>query len=356
MMRKLLIRFMVMVFAAVLLASCGSEAFDPPGEAAPEAAAEAEVFVADEVADEGFYGGMAVVEESAPVDFDMDDAAAEAPIYEPGEIDPSLLDASPAGIDLSQRMIIRSASLSVNTMDFDETVTRIEDIISNRGGFIESSSRHTVAYRGRQDINPYTGIVVLWRGEFTLRVPAGLFDVTNQELTALGQVRYFSTSSVDATREFNDIGSRLQIREAEEERVQRMLDDARRLADIITLEARLTDLRLVIDSYRRRMQEIDQLATFSTIRLSVFEVVSFDEDYEPEDEEEDESVGFLAGIGGAFMASARFTGQALEFIAVFIATIILPVGLIAVVGFAVYVILKKSGMGKWIAQIWDNPQ
>ncbi|MCL2378697.1 MAG: DUF4349 domain-containing protein [Defluviitaleaceae bacterium] len=246
---------------------------------------------------------------------------------------------TPLGVDLMQRMIIRAASMTLNTLYYDDTASGIEQVVHNRGGFIENS-------RQWMEFCPYAGM--LWRAEYVIRVPVGLFDTTNNDLMALAQVQYFSTTSQDATHEFNDLGSRLQIREAEEVRVQRMLDEATELVDIINLEARLTNLRLVIDAYRRRREEIDQLASFSTINLSVHEVVVLPE---IEEDNEDEyypvyaEYTFGGRIGGAFRASVNFTGQALELIGIFLAAIILPVGLLGAVLGAAYFAVKKFGTG-----------
>jgi len=264
-----------------------------------------------------------------------DDATGDTPppANEPAPQTPTAL-----GVDLMQRMIIRSSDIAINTLYYQSTISGIESAVANRGGFIENS-RQWMAHCQAAG-------TMLWRAQYVIRVPVGLFDTANSELLALGQVRYFSTTSHDATHEFNDLGSRLQIREAEETRVARMLEEATELSDIINLEARLTNLRLVIDAYRRRREEIDHLATFSTIHLSVYEVMEFPEVEEEEEDEEDEypvllAYGFGQRIGGAFSTSANVTAQALEAVAVFLAAIILPVGLLSAFLLLVYLVAKK---------------
>ena len=279
--------------------------------------------------------------------YDIDEPQAEdapAPAADASPEIPAQQAPVTLGVDLMQRMIIRSADMGLNTLYYKDTIAGIEATVANRGGFIENS-RQWMAYSNCADM-------MLWHAEYVIRVPVGLFDVTNRELKALGQVRHFSTASHDATHEFNDLGSRLQIRIAEETRVQHMLDEATELDDIISLEARLTSLRLVIDAYHRRREEIDHLATFSTIRLSVSQVVELPEIQEEyEDDEEEYNVivayGFGDRIGGAFSASVNFTAQALETAAVFLALIILPAGLLAAVGMVVFLIAKRINGGKW---------
>jgi len=243
------------------------------------------------------------------------------------------------GVGMLERMIIRTAEMEIYTLDYHDTVSAIEFLVVARGGFIESS-------RQWMDTCQFSGML-FWRATYAIRVPVGRFDTVNNALMNLGHVHHFSTTSIDATREFNDMGSRLQIRQAEEVRVARMLEEATHLVDIINLEARLTGIRLVIDAYQRRREEIDQLASFSTINLSVLEVLTLPDIEEEEEEEEEEEVEYLLvytfgdRIGRAFQSSVNFTVWALEGIGVFLAMIILPLGLIGGIFVLIFIVVKK---------------
>jgi len=272
--------------------------------------------------------------------FEYGGSAAYEP-YSPDTYQQTQGQATGIGTDLQLRMVIRSADMSIQTLEYEDTVAEMERVILNRGGFIESSRQWM------SNITVHDQSLLLWRGEFVLRVPSGLFDVVNRELVALGQVVNFSTASIDVTQEFHDLGSRLSIREEEERRVEYMREIATDLDEIIELEARLTQLRLTIDAYRRRREEIDQLATFATITLSLHEAVEIEESEEEEEEEEyyvplPPEDGFLTSLGNAFGASVNFTARVLEVLAIAIATIVLPVGILAVVGFLGYLVVKKS--------------
>jgi len=243
----------------------------------------------------------------------------------------------------AQRMIIRSADLGLNTFYFGETVEGIHRIVANRGGFVESSHQWMIEA-------PHDNSLLLWRAEFVLRVPVGLFDRVNTELVDLAQVSRFSTVSEDVTMEFHDLTSRSRIREEELRRTELMLDAATNLNDILRLESQLTSLRLAVDAYQRRLTEIDQLASFSTIRLAVYEVIEICEIEEDEGNEayyiipptgED---GFGTQLLTAFSASWDFVVSILTSIALFVALTGLPVVIFVVFGFVIYTILKKSGL------------
>jgi len=229
-----------------------------------------------------------------------------------------------------QRLIIRTADIQLRTCEFHQTITDIEQIVSARGGFIENSRKWAdPAWHDRS--------IQLWRVEYTLRVPVGLFDQTNRELTELAQVQRFSTTSEDATMEFSDLASRVRIREEELRRVELMLENATEIGDIINLEARVTSIRLAVDAYHRRMTEIDQLAGFSTITMTVYEVVEIEEVLYISD-------SFGIRLIAGFSASLNFMTTVATGFAMFIAWVGLPAVLIGAVAFALYKVLRKIGV------------
>jgi len=344
-MRK--ISICVLLILVLILAACGSGMNDtaqstadiaPMMEAASPAPA-ADSVLAAESGDAALRSQRVVeADDWVPVAADADFSAEESSFEQTDAIPEFTL-----GEPTAPRMIIRSADMGLTTYDFEGTVTGIESIMTNRGGFIENSHQW-------MDPASHDRTLLLWRAEFVLRVPVGLFDQVNRELVALAQVQRFSTISEDVTLEFNDLGSRLRIRQEELRRVELMLEAAENLTDIINLEAQVTTLRLAVDAYQRRMTEIDQLASFSTIRIAVYEVVEIEE---PEEEEEeiyhpiayyDDTFGsrFL----GAFSASVDFITAVFTNVAVFLALVGLPVIIVAGVGFILYRIFIKTGLVK----------
>ena len=283
--------------AAVPRAAAGGAAEAPVAPAAAPAAAVDSSFAAD-----GSYGGYMVAMQPEAAHNTADQLRHRA-----------ILD----------RMIIRNASLTIESERFDWAVFEIERIVDTYGGFIESSSRFTLWMREGE----------LWRADYTLRVPVDNFDLANRDLKALATVLNFSTSSDDVTMQFQDIDSRLRIREEEERRILSMIENATDIEDLISLESRLSNVRLAMERYRRRMTEIDQLASFATIHLSLIEV-----------ESEGAAIpydNFIGRVGEAFSGSVEISLGILEGIAMFAATVFLPLVVVAIPIVLVFLFLRK---------------
>jgi hypothetical protein len=321
-----MIKLLFLAAVLLLITACGgadrsqtdaAPAVEFAAEAAPDAAAgvpmEAEQFF-------GFDTANRATEEWDRAD------EADFTAWEPPDIP------QPAAF---MRRVIRNADIAVETLYFEEAVSRLERIIAANGGFVEHSAQWLAGY--------------LWHSEFTIRVPAARFDETNREITELGHALHFTTTSEDVTMLLLDLESRLNIRLEEERRVEAMRDAATELSDILSLERQLSDLRVVVDNYRRRMTEIDRLAAFSTIRLSLREVLEIEEEepeyipyYVPLD-----PPGFGTRIASAFSASANFSISLFELISVVVVSLIPPALLLSVPALAVLLIYKKLRARLW---------
>ena len=289
----------ILFFALIIFAACGGGA-DGGGAAAPAApAAEAPASDAQWAAQDT---GVSELYMAAATDY----AQPSLPL---------------------DRMVIRNANLSMEAVDFENTANSIEAVIASYGGFVEHTRRWMVTVHDTD----------FWNADYTLRVPVQHFDSANRQIMALGHVVSFSTSSEDVTMQFQDMESRLAIRMEEEQRILTMIENTNALEDLIILEARLADLRIVMESYRRSILEIDHLASFSTINLFLREVTG-EEGIMPTWD------GFSGRMAGAFGSSVNFTLSLIEGFAVLIATIILPLAVLAApVLIAVFVIKRVTG-------------
>ena len=228
--------------------------------------------------------------------------------------------------DRFERMIIRNAFFSMDTTDFTGVTSEIENLTVQYGGFIESSNRWLVQRHGES----------YWVSQVTLRFPVANFDGITNRLMTLGRVTSFSASSEDITMEFMDIENRLEIRLEEESRILTMIENTTDLADLISLEERLGNVRITIDSYRRSLTEMDDLASFSTIDITIREVETIDDGI---------LITFDGGIFGdmseAFRQSVNFTIRLIETIAVIIASLILPGSIFGFIGYVIWKLIKK---------------
>ena len=316
---KKLIAISSLIIAAIFISACGAD---------NSAGFTAEAPAAAPVADAPMLQRQVVTEvmEEAEFFFESDDSAwayaAESEVF-----GSDLTFASQQINLMLERMVVRNSNIILETSQFLHAVHEVDRIVARHGGFIESSNQW-LSGRARSDED-------FWNASYTLRIPVDNFDAANRDLQALGYLRDFSTFSEDVTMQFADMESRLQIRLEEERRIMAMIENTEDLSELIRLEARLSDLLIAIDAHKRSMTELDMLASFSTIHLSISEA-----------EEEGIVPVYLDGFGGriaeAFAGSVEFTVLLLEGFAILLASVILPLAIMGLIIFGIFLLVKRA--------------
>lgn len=162
----------------------------------------------------------------------------------------------------SKRKVIKTASLSVETLEFDDFVAKLESSIAACGGYIESS------YISGNNIYKTTSRYA----NYTIRVPEDQISGFINQLGGLGNVTSTQYGEQDITLTYVDVESRIKTLKTEQETLLGLLEKAEYLNDIIELERRLSEVNYDIESYTSRLRSYDSQITYSSVSLSVAEV------------------------------------------------------------------------------------
>lgn len=194
----------------------------------------------------------------------MDDAApaevggmnyAESDKMAAGEIDNN--------VAMSERKIIKSASMEIQTLEYDIAVQRLNDKIIGVGGYIESSN-----VRGRDIEDDYS----TRSAHFTLRVPQKQFEQFMTDMTNVGTVIQSNTYGEDVTAQIFDHEAHKKTLEIQEERLLDILGKAEKIEDVISLERELSNVRYQIENLTGTLKRLENLVSYSTLSISIYEV------------------------------------------------------------------------------------
>lgn len=160
--------------------------------------------------------------------------------------------------------LIWTADLNMETLDFDNMITAMNQSIADFGGYIESSYVEGGERLSGRVNNRY--------GNFTVRIPAAKLDEFLTQMGTIANVTSKSKSSENITLEYADNEARKATLELEEQKLMELLEQATILEDIITLESRLSEVHYRLDGYSSTLRKYDDLVDFSTVHISVSEV------------------------------------------------------------------------------------
>lgn len=275
------------LFLAVLmllsLAGCGSSAKGGAYSASAPAAARGDMY----------YNSAAAYDS---------DAEMEAPMPEPAEAyaggglaaeESGVTAASaPSAGDIAVEKIIYSANATVETTDFDATLEKLETLIANYGGFVESSS-----VSGNNYYRTSHGYSSQRSADYRIRIPSGDFATVMNSLSELGNVPYSNTYTENITSQYFDVQARLNAYRTQEQSLLEMMTKAEKVSDLLEIQNQLSDVRYHIESLQSTLTNWDRQVSYSTICLSVQEV----EEFTPEAKlsfGEQLSLAFSRGIKG----------------------------------------------------------
>ena len=213
--------------------------------------------------------------------------------------------------------IIYSSDVTLETREFDETIGRISGLVSSFGGWIEQSS-----VSGSNYYQISQGNAKARDASYTLRIPSGRFSELMDTLSNLGNIPYSHIYTENVTSQYYDTQARLKAYTTQETRLLEMMELAESVEDVITIEDRLTELRYQIESLQSRLNNWDRRVSYSTIRLSVKEVLEYtpEEKIEPTYGEE---------LAGALKEGLHNAGQFVKDLLVFVIEV-LPVLVVAI--------------------------
>ena len=165
------------------------------------------------------------------------------------------------GEELPERLVVRTASLSIVVSDPTETMNELAALAEKLGGFVVSSSVSTMRLANGREV-PRTSI--------TFRVPADKFqDALTQVRAKASRIETESISGQDVTEEYVDLQARLRNLQAAEQQLQEIMDQATRTEDVLQVYRELTNIRGEIERLQGRIRYLEQSAAMSAITVDL---------------------------------------------------------------------------------------
>lgn len=211
-------------------------------------------------------GGM--VQEGAEVYYDMDSLGMDMNYSSAEEKSQSnsadQLQESDAASQQSDRKLIRTVSMSVETKEFDTVMGTLEQRVTELGGYIENMD----TYNG----SAYSSYRSSRNASMTARIPASQLNVFLSEVSEISNVTHRTENVQDVTLDYVDLASHKKTLQTEHDRLLELMEQAEYIEDIITIEQRLSNVRYQIESMEAQLRTYDNKVDYSTVYLDVNEV------------------------------------------------------------------------------------
>ena len=249
---------LILVF---LLAACGGgSSYNQARQSSEEKAAyDAEAYSADYAASEGAYETADMVPGAEAGSGTEKSKGGEENGTEPAE---------------SKQKLIYTCSMEIQTLTFSETAQKIREVIRRYGGIIESES--TTDSNSDWYWDDGAKVRGTLSSHLIIRIPTDQYEDFLADIEGTGgKITNRSMDVQNITRVYNDQTVYIESLEKQEERLLQMMEQAGTIDEMITVEERLTEVQTELNQARSRLAEMDTDVAYSTINLSLTEVVKY---------------------------------------------------------------------------------
>ncbi len=170
--------------------------------------------------------------------------------------------------------IIRTARLTIQTIEFDQSVSALAELTERQGGYYETA---------QVDAGSYYNQYAHRSAYFVVRIPKENFVSFRNAVSSVGHLLSISEDTQNVGEEYYDTEARLETLETKRERLLVLLDKAELMEDIISLENALADVQYQIDRLTSTLRKYDSLIDYSTFTINLEEVVKIVEDPSAQD-------------------------------------------------------------------------
>ncbi|MGI9147410.1 MAG: DUF4349 domain-containing protein [Chloroflexota bacterium] len=199
----------------------------------------------------------AAVAPGAPIPAAATDAGRAAPAVDSAAGASTVVETTAA--QSLDRMVIRTAQLSVEVADLEQALVKARQIASRGGGIVSASNTRTEKVNGQDRM----------MADLTLQVRSDAADTAISDLRALGKVTTEASGSQDVTEEYVDLGSNLRNLQASEAAILKLMDKAAQIQDVLQLQRELTNVRGQIERIQGRKTYLEHRSDMATITLSL---------------------------------------------------------------------------------------
>ena len=230
-----------------------------------------------------------------------------------------------SSVSVQGEKMIYTAYLEVETTEYESSVLSLDQIVSDLGGYYENRSTSNYStYR---------------YADYTVRIPAAYYSDFLSQVSQACHVQSMREEQLDVGTAYYDIETRLATQRTKLERLQKLLEEADNMADIITIESAISDTELAIEQLTGSLRDYDNRIDYATVTISLREVYRLSNSDMP-------ATTFSQRIADAFAKGCRGFVNFMEALAIFLVTAWIPVLVVVAVVIAIFVIRRRNRAGK----------
>ena len=157
-------------------------------------------------------------------------------------------------------IVLRSATRSISTKEFDADQLYLDDLVSEYDAYFESRRVTGKAEDASRLLKA------------TIRVPSDSLDDFLTALDVRGVVTLREESAEDITANYNDVAARLEVLRSQLQQLNEMNAKARNVSDLIEINERANEVTAEIEAYESHIRDWNSRRSYSSVTLTLTEL------------------------------------------------------------------------------------
>ena len=173
---------------------------------------------------------------------------------------------------INTEKLVYRCSLSFDTLNYNESLSKLKNLIHAYGGFVEYEDVNTNSY-GRNGKACYNY-------NATVRIPSSSYEDFVNGTSEIGDLKTKNQNVENLSQEYGDISAELEVLETKRANYLEMMKEAKKLEDmenLLLIDDRITDVEIQINRIKTRLNRIDNDVAYSYVTVSICEVEKYEE-------------------------------------------------------------------------------
>ena len=178
--------------------------------------------------------------------------------------------------DDAERKIVKTFRISSETKEFDSATTKLNELILQNGGYVQESSSNNKSYNNNS--NRYNR-----NANYVIRIPAENADAFVNSVGGLLNVTNSQSTVEDISETYYSMEARLEELLVERDALLEILSNTETTKDYsmwLTVKSRLSEVKQQIAVYQGQLNRYDSQVAYSTVHLSITEVINYTDNAE----------------------------------------------------------------------------
>lgn len=176
--------------------------------------------------------------------------------------------------------LVYTCNMTMETLEYKKSVQAVRDLVAKYAGFVENEAEYDDAKNWYY--SSYQKTAATMRATFTVRIPTKNYEAFLSDMEGNGKVTSRVSNVQNITKKYYETETTIKSLQIQEDRLLKMMEEAKDIVEMLEIEDRLTRVQTEIAQYKNTLASMDTDVDYSTVNLTIREVVEYTPEKDPE--------------------------------------------------------------------------